>query len=135
MNPRNLSILAACLALTACGSLRDGALGRFHKYDANEYVLAVGIVVSARGVEKHCSNMATALSAVGEVGTKTDFFVAYVEGRPHNKRTLTMAQDLRAMVRDTEDKTTMSEFFCRERAKNIIKAAELLRTSSGEKPE
>lgn len=135
MNPRNLSIVAACVALTACGSLKDGALGRFHKYDANEYALAVGILVSTRELEKNCSNLATALSAVGEMSTKTDLFVTYLEGRPHNKRTLTMAQDLRAMIRDTEDKTTVSEFFCRERAKNMVKAAELLRTSSGEKPE
>ena len=135
MRSKSLSTIAACLVLAGCGSLKDGALGRFHKYDANEYILTVEIVASARGVEKNCGDSATALTSVAEVRTKTDFLLIYAEGRPYNKSTLTMAQDLRSMIADTENKTAMSEFFCRERAKNIVKAAELLRSSSGEKPE
>lgn len=135
MNLRNLSIILVCSTLVACSSLRDGVLGRFHKYDANEYALATGIVAESRSMDQTCGNLATAVSKAHDLGTKTDFFILYVEGRPYNKRTVTLARDLRTMLQDTEDRTEMSEFFCRERAKNIVKAAELIRTHSGGKPE
>lgn len=135
MNLRNLSVVLLCTTLVACSGLRDGVLGKLHKYDANEYALAAGIVAESRGMTQACGNLATAVSMARDIGAKTDFFIVYVEGRPYNSKTIALARDLRTMLTDTEDRTEMSEFFCRERAKNIVKAAELIRTHSGGKPE
>lgn len=135
MNPRNLSIVLICSALVGCASFRDGVLGKFHKYDPNEYALATGLVVESRGMHNSCGNLATVVSKAHDIGAKADFFIAYVEGRPNNNKTVALARDLRSMLTDTEDRTEMSEFFCKERVKNIVKAAELIRTHSGGKPE
>lgn len=135
MKPRLLNCLTICLFLAACSPVKDGALGRLHRYDANEYVLTVGLLHSARNIGSHCSQPEHALRLFQDLENKVDFFVTYTEGRPYNKRTTTLATDLRSMVVDTRNRSSMSEFFCQERSKNIVKAAEILRSAAGEKPE
>lgn len=135
MNLQNLSAVVVCVVLTACAPVKDGALGRFHRYDANEYTLTVGILHAARSIESQCGATGGAKHMFENLKDRVGFFLTYAEGRPHNNRTVGLATDLRDMIADTANRNEMSEFFCQERAKNIVRASEILRSASGEKPE
>jgi hypothetical protein len=132
---KHVIAVLSLVTLTGCSTLIDGITGKYHNYDAVEYNLAVDLVVRSRGIEPRCSDAVVAKKEVQELGQRVDYFLAYTEGRPYNKRTNELAKKIKDMVTDTEKRDAMSPFFCRERAKNIVKAAEILRGSSGEKRE
>jgi len=126
------------LTLTGCAtsnSLLDGLLGRYHNYDPIEYAQTVNLVIDARSLEPACTDPETYRYHLSVLQTATQDLRAYAEGRPYNQRTVTLANSMDKLIADTASKDTMSAFFCRERSKNIVKAAEILRTASGEKPE
>jgi hypothetical protein len=129
--------LAAVLmvTLTGCATLRDGLLGNYHLYDPLEYHMTVDLVIQARDIEKHCGNVADVKAHLVDMTNNVNYFMAYLEGRPHNARTMAMNQELKTMVLDTARRDSMSQFFCRERSKNIVQAAEILRSHSGGKKE
>lgn len=135
MNQKLLISLVVLTTISGCTSLRDGLLGHYHKYDAFEYQQTVQITKELRGLENSCDNLATVIQSVHSVNQRVEFLIAYAQGRPYNKHVTTQAQDLKKLLNDTQDRTAMSEFFCRERAKNIVKGAEILQTTSGSKPE
>ena len=132
---KKIIAIVSLVMLTGCSTLVDGVLGKYHNYDAVEYNLSVDLVVRSRGIEPRCSDTASAKKEIHDLGQRVDYFVAYTEGRQYNKRTNELAKKMKDMVIDTEKRDIMSPFFCRERAKNIVKAAEIIRSSSGEKRE
>lgn len=135
MNQKLLLSIAIVSLLTGCASVRDGLFGRYHKYDSREYEQTVLIVEELRSLESNCGNQAVALQITHDVNKRMGLFVAYAQGRPHNQRIVSQAKDLQTMLTDTEDRTAMSEYFCKERAKNLVRGAQILQTTSGSKPE
>jgi 1-aminocyclopropane-1-carboxylate deaminase/D-cysteine desulfhydrase-like pyridoxal-dependent ACC family enzyme len=123
------------VALTGCTSTADGLLGRFHRFDSTEYAMTVDLVAEARSMTPQCENFAQAVESARNIARKADRLALYVGGRPYNSRTTELTKSLRDLATDTQYRDTMSEFFCRERSKNIIKAAEILMKHTGEKPE
>jgi hypothetical protein len=133
-------IVAGIMAVTLTGcatsnSLVDGLLGRYHNYDPIEYAQAVSLVVTARSLESACTDTGVYQYRLGALHDGAKDLRAYAEGRPYNQRTTELVDAIDKLIKDTASKETMSAFFCRERSRNITKAAEILRASSGEKPE
>lgn len=123
------------LTLAGCASIVDGVLGRYHNYDAHEYTLTVQMLHEARQLESACVDTDAVRNRLQELAKQTKFMITYTEGRKYNRRTHDMVLALDRMVTDTAARERMSLIFCRERSKNIVRAAEILRTASGEKPE
>lgn len=126
------------LTLTGCATsntLIDGLLGRYHNYDAVEYQHTVHLVMLARGIEQSCTDRDVLQYRLYSLDNTADQLRAHAEGRPYNGRMVQLTDTLIGMIQDTANKKQMSEFFCRQRSKNIVKAAETIRTMSGEKPE
>lgn len=135
MNLRNLSLIIILTCTAACAPVRDGALGRFHRYDTTEYRQTVEILHSVQKIDQYCSSPDTLSQELQRLDDRVTFFKIYAEGRPYNSRTVSLVSDLQSLVTDTRARTQMSEFFCQERIRNIVRAAEILRSASGEKPE
>jgi hypothetical protein len=129
---KKIILIAVAVALTGCASLVDGLLGRYHKYDSNEYALTVDLVYRARALEKQCPSIQ---KDVADLKQRTEYFITYDEGRRYNKRTLELGESVLKILKDTESRTNMSAFFCKERSKNIVRATEILRDTAGRKPE
>ena len=126
------------VALTGCATsntLLDGLLGRYHNYDPVEYGQTVHLVQEARTLESACEDRDLLQYKLYSMDNTVDQLRAYAEGRPYNNRLTELSDTLIGMIKDTVKKTEMSQFFCRQRAKNIVRAAETIRTLSGEKPE
>ena len=126
------------VALTGCATsntLLDGLLGRYHNYDPVEYGQTVHLVQQARTLESACEDRDLLQYKLYSMDNTVDQLRAYTEGRPYNNRLTELSDTLIGMIQDTVKKTEMSQFFCRQRAKNIVRAAETIRTLSGEKPE
>jgi len=126
------------VALTGCATtntLLDGLLGRYHNYDPVEYGQTVHLVQEARTLESACEDRDLLQYKLYSMDNTVDQLRAYTEGRPYNNRLTELSDTLIGMIQDTVKKTEMSQFFCRQRAKNIVRAAETIRTLSGEKPE
>ena len=126
------------VALTGCtttNTLLDGLLGRYHNYDPVEYGQTVHLVQQARTLESACEDRDLLQYKLYSMDNTVDQLRAYTEGRPYNNRLTELSETLIGMIQDTVKKTEMSQFFCRQRAKNIVRAAETIRTLSGEKPE
>ena len=126
------------VALTGCATsntLLDGLLGRYHNYDPVEYGQTVHLVQQARTLESACEDRDLLQYKLYSMDNTVDQLRAYTEGRPYNNRLTELSETLIGMIQDTVKKTEMSQFFCRQRAKNIVRAAETIRTLSGEKPE
>ena len=126
------------VALTGCATsntLLDGLLGRYHNYDPVEYGQTVHLVQEARTLESACEDRDLLQYKLYSMDNTVDQLRAYTEGRPYNNRLTELSDTLIGMIKDTVKKTEMSQFFCRQRAKNIVRAAETIRTLSGEKPE
>jgi hypothetical protein len=132
---KKILIASTFVLLTGCSTLIDGIMGNYHNYDAVEYNHAVKQVVFARGLESKCSTPDAYKMMLDQMSHHLKYNQAYLEGRPYNKKTLELNNKLLGMVEDTAKRETMSAFFCKERSKNIVKAAEILRSSSGEKRE
>jgi hypothetical protein len=132
---KKLLIVPIFVVLTGCSTLIDGIMGNYHNYDPIEYDRAVAQLVTARGLEAKCSTPGDYKATITHMASQLKYHQAYLEGRPYNKRTLELNGKLLSMVEDTAKRETMSAFFCKERSKNIVKAAEILRSSSGEKRE
>lgn len=129
-------LVALCVvSLTGCATIKDGLFGNYHLYDALEYHMTVDLVVQARDLEQHCADTTKAKLHVVEMTNNVNYFLVYLEGRPHNTRTQAMTQELRKILLDTAKREQMSMFFCRERSRNIVQAAEILRGHSGGKKE
>lgn len=135
MKMSRLSVLALCAMLTACATARDGVSGKFHRFDATEYAQTVHILKTVRGIEPQCSNFAHAQRMIDTVSDQLDHLVLYSEARPYNQRMVSLVLDVRKLIIDTQARNTMSELFCQERARNLVRAAETLRSTSGAKPE
>ena len=132
-----ISVLIS-VALTGCATsntLLDGLLGRYHNYDPVEYGQTVHLVQQARTLESACEDRDLLQYKLYSMDNTVDQLRAYTEGRPYNNRLTELSDTLIGMIQDTVKKTEMSQFFCRQRAKNIVRAAETIRTLSGEKPE
>ena len=126
------------VALTGCATsntLLDGLLGRYHNYDPVEYGQTVHLVQEARTLESACEDRDLLQYKLYSMHNTVDQLRAYTEGRPYNNRLTELSDTLIGMIQDTVKKTEMSQFFCRQRAKNIVRAAETIRTLSGDKPE
>lgn len=126
------------VTLTGCAtsnSLIDGLLGRYHNYDAVEYQHTVNLVMQARGLEESCAERDVLQYRLFSLDNMADELRVHAEGRPYNSRMVNLTDSLIKMIQDTTKKSEMSEFFCRQRSRNIVKAAETIRTLSGEKPE
>ena len=126
------------VALTGCttsNTLLDGLLGRYHNYDPVEYGQTVHLVQEARTLESACEDRDLLQYKLHSMDNTVEQLRAYTEGRPYNNRLTELSDTLIGMIQDTVKKTEMSQFFCRQRAKNIVRAAETIRTLSGEKPE
>ena len=126
------------IALTGCATsntLLDGLLGRYHNYDPVEYGQTVHLVKEARTLEAACEDRNLLQYKLYSMDNTVDQLRAYAEGRPYNSRLTELSDTLIAMIQDTAKKKEMSEFFCRQRSRNIVKAAETIRALSGEKPE
>ena len=126
------------VALTGCttsNTLLDGLLGRYHNYDPVEYGQTVHLVQEARTLESACEDRDLLQYKLYRMDNTVDQLRAYTEGRPYNNRLTELSDTLIGMIQDTVKKTEMSQFFCRQRAKNIVRAAETIRTLSGDKPE
>ena len=126
------------VALTGCATsntLLDGLLGRYHNYDPVEYGQTVHLVQEARTLESACEDRDLLQYKLYRMHNTVDQLRAYTEGRPYNNRLTELSDTLIGMIQDTVKKTEMSQFFCRQRAKNIVRAAETIRTLSGDKPE
>ena len=126
------------VALTGCttsNTLLDGLLGRYHNYDPVEYGQTVHLVQEARTLESACEDRDLLQYKMYRMDNTVDQLRAYTEGRPYNNRLTELSDTLIGMIQDTVKKTEMSQFFCRQRAKNIVRAAETIRTLSGDKPE
>ena len=126
------------VALTGCATsntLLDGLLGRYHNYDPVEYGQTVHLVQEARTLESACEDRDLLQYKLYRMDNTVDQLRAYTEGRPYNNRLTELSDTLIGMIQDTVKKTEMSQFFCRQRAKNIVRAAETIRTLSGDKPE
>ena len=126
------------VALTGCATsntLLDGLLGRYHNYDPVEYGQTVHLVQEARTLESACEDRDLLQYKLYSMDNTVDQLRAYTEGRPYNNRLTELSDTLIGMIQDTVKKTEMSQFFCRQRAKNIVRAAETIRTLSGDKPE
>ena len=122
-----LAASAISLLLTGCATsntLLDGLLGRYHNYDPVEYAHTVQVVLQARELEQQCADPEQLKSQLQSIQTTLTMQRTYTEGRPYNDRITQLTDELIKMVRNTADKEEMSEFFCRQRAKNIVKAAE-----------
>ena len=119
----------------ACTPVKDGALGQVHRYDTTEYNQTVQILYSAGRIGQHCSVSDQLSRSLQDLEDQVIFFKIYAEGRPYNSRTVSLASDLQKLITDTRARSEMSEFFCQERIKNIVRASEILRFASGEKPE
>jgi hypothetical protein len=91
--------------------------------------------MQARALESACQDTNMLKYKLYSMDSTADQLQSYAEGRPHNKRMIEVTNTLIGMIQDTVKKDNMSEFFCRQRAKNIVKAAETIRTLSGGKPE
>lgn len=133
-----LTAVLISVALTGCATsntLLDGLLGRYHNYDPVEYAQTVHLVMAARGLEESCADRDVLQYRLYSMDNTVDQLRAYAEGRPYNSRLTELFDTLIAMIQETARKEQMSEFFCRQRSKNIVKAAETIRTLSGEKPE
>lgn len=133
-------VAASLMALTLSGcatsnSLLDGLLGRYHNYDPVEYAHTVVLVRQARQLENSCRDPEQLQSQLQGLDQGLIMMRTHAEGRPYNTRLTQLTDDMHRMVRETASKTDMSEFFCRQRSKNIARAAEIMRTLSGEKPE
>lgn len=134
------AIAAALIAVTLSGcatsnTLIDGLLGRYHNYDAVEYQHTVNLVMQARGLEPSCAERDVMQYRLFSLDNLADQLRAHAEGRPYNGRMVALTDTLIKMIQDTAKKSDMSEFFCQQRSRNIVKAAETIRTLSGEKPE
>ena len=126
------------VALTGCATsntLLDGLLGRYHNYDPVEYGQTVHLVQEARTLESACEDRDLLQYKLHSMDNTVEQLRAYAEGRPYNNRLTELSDTLIGMIQDTVKKTEMSQFFCRQRAKNIVRAAETIRTLSGDKPE
>lgn len=134
---KTFAVFFIALTMTGCATttLLDGLLGRYHNYDPVEYAKTVDVVIKARVLEPTCSDQISFRQQLAELDQSVQELRAYAEGRPYNTRTVTLADAVSNIVKDTKSKEQISQFFCRERSKNIVKAAEILRTASGEKPE
>lgn len=132
---KKLLIASTFVLLTGCSTFIDGVMGNYHNYDPVEYDRAVQQVVLARDLERNCDNLEVYKEIILQLRTQSQYHRAYLEGRPHNRRTLDLNDKLLSMIEDTANKEKVSKFFCQERSKNIVKAAEILRASSGEKRE
>ena len=132
-----ISVLIS-VALTGCATsntLLDGLLGRYHNYDPVEYGQTVHLVQEARTLESACEDRDLLQYKLHSMDNTVEQLRAYAEGRPYNNRLTELSDTLIGMIQDTVKKTEMSQFFCRQRAKNIVRAAETIRTLSGDKPE
>lgn len=132
---KKILIAATMILLTGCSTLVDGIMGNYHNYDPVEYNQTVNQVVLSRSLESKCDQASEFQAVLQQMTLHLRYSQAYLEGRPYNKRTLELNRELLKMVEDTAKREKMSVFFCRERSKNIVKAAEILRDSSGEKRE
>lgn len=133
-----VTAVMASVILTGCATsntLIDGLLGRYHNYDAIEYAQTVNLVMNARTLEAACAEPDLYQYRLSNINNGARELRTYAEGRPYNSRTVELTDRLAKLVADTANKDGMSAFFCRERSKNIVKATEILRASSGEKPE
>ena len=128
-------IIVSTLVLTGCSTLVDGILGRYHNYDPVQYKLTVDLVVASRNIEPSCSNTNAARTAANIVKDKANYYIDYTAGRQYNKKENELATKLYNLATDTAKRETMSLFFCKERAKNLVSAAEVIRSVSGEKKE
>lgn len=126
------------LTLTGCATsntLIDGLLGRYHNYDPVEYGQTVHLVMQARTLEAACQDTNLLKYKLYSIDNAADQLRAYAEGRAHNTRLVAVTDTLIGMIQETVKKDSMSEFFCRQRSRNIVKAAETIRALSGDKPE
>jgi hypothetical protein len=133
-------IVAGIMAVTLTGcatsnSFVDGLLGRYHNYDPIEYAQAVSLVVTARSLETACADINVYRYRLDALHDGANDLRAYAEGRPYNQHTAELVDTINKLIKDTASKETMGAFFCRERSRNIVKATEILRAASGEKPE
>lgn len=134
----SIAAVSITLTLTGCATtstLVDGLLGRYHNYDPVEYGQTVHLVLQARTLEAACQDTDMLKYKLYSMDNTADQLQAYAEGRPHNKRMIEVTDALIGMIQDTVKKDSISDFFCRQRAKNIVEAAETIRTLSGDKPE
>ena len=133
-----MTTMLVSVALTGCATsntLLDGLLGRYHNYDPVEYGQTVHLVQEARTLEAACEDRNLLQYKLYSMDNTVDQLRAYAEGRPYNNRLTELSDTLITMIQDTVKKKEMSEFFCRQRSRNIVKAAETIRALSGEKPE
>ena len=133
-----MTMVLVSVALTGCATsntLIDGLLGRYHNYDPVEYGQTVQLVQAARTLEAACEDRNLIQYKLYSMHNTVDQLRAYTEGRPYNSRLTQLSDTLIGMIQDTVKKQEMSEFFCRQRSRNIVKAAETIRALSGEKPE
>lgn len=133
-----MTMVLVSVALTGCATsntLLDGLLGRYHNYDPVEYGQTVHLVQQARNLETACEDRNMLQYRLYSLDNTVDQLRVYAEGRPYNGRLTELSDTLIGMIQDTVKKKEMSEFFCRQRSRNIVKAAETIRTLSGEKPE
>lgn len=124
--------------LTGCATsntLIDGLLGRYHNYDPVEYGQTVHLVIEARALASACEDLNLYKYRLYSMRNTVNQIRAYAEGRPYNTRLVELTDTLTSMIQNTVSKDQMSLFFCRERSKNIVTAAETVRTLSGDKPE
>ena len=132
---KKILIASTFVLLTGCSTFIDGIMGNYHNYDPIEYNTAVRQVMTARTLEGQCDRPESYKVSLDHMLHQLRYNQAYLEGRPYNKRTLELNGKLLSIVEDTAKRDKMSAFFCKERSKNIVKAAEILRSSSGEKRE
>lgn len=124
---------AAISGLTACSTLVDGMLGRYHAYDAVEYAQTVDLLRQSRLLVPACADPVVAKQHFQSTLQTAESLQLYLEGRPHNQKLVEIAVKITGMLRDSVQRDSMSRFFCQERARNITQATELLRRISGEK--
>ena len=132
---RLIYVLPLLFLLTACETLFDGILGNFTSYDPNEYNITVELVHESRKLEKLCDSPDSYKEQIVKLEDRAEYFVVYSEGRDSNKRVLKNATYLSNLVASTASRVSMSKPFCVERSRNIVKATEILRSSSGGKTE
>ena len=133
-----VTMVLVSVTLTGCATsntLLDGLLGRYHNYDPVEYNQTVHLVQEARTLEAACEDRNLLQYKLYSMDNTVDQLRAYAEGRPYNGRLTELSDSLIVMIQETVKKKEMSEFFCRQRSRNIVRAAETIRALSGEKPE
>tara|TARA_R110000868_G_scaffold48082_1_gene156748 strand:- start:93 stop:494 length:402 start_codon:yes stop_codon:yes gene_type:complete len=132
---KRILIVSTLAMLTGCSTLLDGVMGHYHNYDPVQYKLTVDLVLASRNIEPSCSNINAARTAANIVKDKAIYYIEYTAGRQYNKKENDLAIKLYNLSADTVKRDSMSLFFCKERAKNLVSAAEVIRSTAGEKKE